>query len=77
MTPVTITSQHGFTGNRLKRKKGKEGRTYIELDGKIIELPDLEVKIDRLNRYVLLDEEAFIDETGESRRITEGFLFWG
>lgn len=80
LIPVTIMSEHGLTGHRLKRKKGSEGRTHLVVRGEKVELPDLEVKIDGLSRYVLIDQEAFIDNnnsgTGGNNRITQGFLFW-
>lgn len=82
MIPMTITSEHGLTGVRLRRKKGGEGRTHIRFKGHTIKLPDLDVQIvdaqfGVLNRYALFNQEALINDCWKDKKITQGFLFWG
>lgn len=82
MTPMIVTSERGFIGVRLRRKRGGEEITQIKVGNRIVRLPDLEVQmVDAqfgvLNRYVLFDQEALIDDGGRNRIITQGFLFWG
>lgn len=76
LTPVTITSGQGLTGQQVRRKKGREGRMNLVVEGQVVELPDLEVKIDGKKRYVLTSQEASVDEAGRDKIITRGFLFW-